>query len=130
VLQHSLKTYALNFAAHSILLACIAAIVLYSSMQARDPLTAWAYASFAAAMRGLADAKSTSPLCKVKGELGYEGAMSSLAWKLVFGCCAMASDGVCRAGLAVENCTGMSSSCTCMAHCRHHVGTACIHLAS
>lgn len=130
VLQHSLKTCALDFPAHSILLACVAATVLQSSIQTRDPLTARVHASFAAAVRGLADAKGISPLCKVNGELGYDGAVSSLAWKLVCGCSAMASDGVCRAGLAVENCTGMLSSCTCMAHCQHHVGTACICLAS
>lgn len=53
-----------------------------------------ACASVAAARRKLADAEGISPLCKVKGELGYEGAMFSLVWKLVCGCSAMVSDGV------------------------------------
>ena len=66
-------------------------------------------------MLHIADGKVISPLCNEKGELGYEGTEFSFAWKLVCGCSGMASADPCRAGLTVENCLGISRSCTCTA---------------
>ena len=63
MLQHSVKTYAHIFAANSILLACIAAMVLRSSMHTRDPLTAQAHVSFAVAVEGALLMQKASHRC-------------------------------------------------------------------